>query len=124
MHEWLGYGPAAASQHAGRRFQNPADLARWLDGLTSGRPAHEQIVELTPAMLFTDALTFGLRLNAGVDIAEAAGRFGVTPPAKLARYLDTLASEGLLVRDGSVIRTTDDGRLVADGIAAGLPEFQ
>lgn len=121
MHEWVGYGPAAASQHAGRRFQNPADLARWLDGLTSGKPAHENLVELTPDMLFNDALTFGLRLNAGVDVDAAAARFGVKPPAALERYLNTLAAEGLLTRDGAVIRCTDDGRLVADGIAADLP---
>lgn len=121
MHEWLGYGPAAASQHAGRRFQNPADLAKWLDGLTSGAPFRDQVVELTPAMLFTDALAFGLRLNEGVDVAGLAARFGVEPPAKLARYFETLAEEGLLVREGARLRCTDEGRLMADGIASDLP---
>lgn len=121
MHEWLGYGPAAASQFAGRRYQNPADLAKWLDGLTSGAPHLTEVVALTPDMLFNDALTFGLRLNEGVNVAASATRFGVTPPAKLDRYFATLADEGLLTHDGSVIRCTDEGRLMADGIAADLP---
>jgi len=120
MHEWIGYGPAAASQHAGRRFRNPADLARWLDGLTSGRPAYEDIVPLTPDLLFSDALAFGLRLNAGVDVPAIARRFGITPPATLAELLRDLDDEGLLVRDGDTVRLTDDGRLLADAIAVKL----
>lgn len=120
MHEWLGYGPAAASQFSGRRFQNPADLARWLDGLTSGEPVREQVVDLTPEILFSDALGFGFRLNEGVNVAEAAARFGVTPDTKTLRLLETLTEEKLLVRDGDTLRVTDDGRLVADAIAAQL----
>ena len=124
MHEWLGYGPAAASQFAGRRFKNPSDLARWLDGLTSGAPVREDVVELSPRMLFLDVLTFGLRLNAGVDVAEAAARFGVQPPPALEKFLRDLEEEGLLVREGAAIRLTDDGRLLADAVAAGLPDFE
>jgi len=39
MHEWIGLGPSAASQHAGWRGANPADLDRWLAGLARGERA-------------------------------------------------------------------------------------
>ena len=118
MNEWLGYGPAAASQFAGRRFQNPANLALWLDGLTSGTPVREEVVPLTPELLFADTLLFGLRLNRGVDLAAASARFGVPVSRRLDDFLDTLADEALLVRDGSIIRLTDEGRLRADAIGS------
>lgn len=122
MNEWLGYGPAAASQFAGRRFQNPADLHRWLDALTDGTPARENIVELTPEILFADTLIFGLRLNAGVDLAGASARFGVPVSPALNRLLDTLHDEKLLIREGTNIRLNDDGRLVADAIGSQILE--
>lgn len=118
MNEWLGYGPAAASQFGGRRFQNPADLALWLDGLTSGAPVRTEVVELTPRQLFADALLFGLRLNEGVDLRRCSERFGLPVPPRLDTYLAGLADEHLLLRDGDTIRLTDDGRLLADAIGA------
>lgn len=118
MNEWLGYGPAAASQFAGRRFQNPADLALWLDGLTSGDPIRTEVVELTPELLFADALLFGLRLNEGVNLRRCSERFGIPVSRELDNFLDGLADEKLLVRDGDTIRLTDDGRLMADAIGS------
>ena len=37
MGEWVGLGPAAASQFRGARYANPADLARWLKGVDAGK---------------------------------------------------------------------------------------
>ncbi len=96
MREWVGLGPSAASQFNGQRYANPSDLARWLDGLTSGTPARVDVVPLTPALLATDALVFGLRCNRGVDLAALAARFPEFNFAALAPLWEELAGEGLL----------------------------
>ena len=126
MEEWLGYGPAAASQWHGQRFQNPANLKLWLQGLDARAPIREQVVELTPATLFADALIFGLRKNEGVSPAALARHFGLGIPAaaNLKSLITRLAAEGWLLSGQSgatkdeTWRLTLEGRLRADAIAS------
>jgi oxygen-independent coproporphyrinogen-3 oxidase len=142
MAEWLGYGPAAASQSGGRRFQNPADLDRWLANIDTaagvtgtGAIAREQVVELTPELLLQDALVFGLRMNAGVSLTDAERRFGACYPAALRELGERLAAEGLLEITaagttgdaatgdaGDLWRLTLEGRLRADAVALAVLE--
>jgi len=116
MREWRGYGPSAASQCEGRRWTNVADLERWRAGVESGRPATEQEVALSPALLLCDALVFGLRMNRGVEPAALAARLGAETPPGLARLAERLAEEGLACWDGRRLALTDEGRLVADAV--------
>src|ERR1035437_1854387 len=63
MHEWVGLGPSAASQHGGWRGANVADLEKWLGHLARQERVTEDRVAVTPALLAEDALIFGLRMN-------------------------------------------------------------
>lgn len=116
MGEWVGYGPSASSQRGGRRWTNPSDLARWQQGVESGRLAEEQVAELTPALLLCDALVFGLRMNEGVEPAALASRLGAALPAGLGELAQRMAEEGLASWDGRRLALTDEGRLVADAV--------
>ncbi len=116
MGEWVGFGPSAASQHAGRRWSNVADLDRWTKGVASGAPAVEQVVGLSPALLLCDALVFGLRMNRGVRPADLAARFGVALPKGWDELAARLAEEGLATWDGATLALTLEGRLVADAV--------
>jgi len=120
MHEWVGLGPSAASQHAGARGANPADLARWQAGLARGARATEDRVALTPALLAEDALVFGLRLNAGVDLAALRARFPAAPWARADAAIALLAEGGLVEHAGDTLRLTPRGRLLADAVGAEL----
>lgn len=118
MHEWVGLGPSAASQHAGWRGANVADLDRWADGLARGERVTEDRVALTPALLAEDALIFGLRMNAGVDLAVWRDRAPCAPWQTVEALLDRLAENGLALRTDAQVRLTARGRLVADAIGA------
>jgi oxygen-independent coproporphyrinogen-3 oxidase len=118
MHEWVGLGPSAASQQGGWRGANIADLDRWLAHLAAGGRVTEDRVALTPALLAEDALIFGLRVNAGVDVAAWSGRSPDAPWAAIGSLLDRLVGEGLALREGGVVRLTDRGRLLADSVGA------
>ena len=118
MHEWIGLGPSAASQHAGWRGANVADLAQWLAHVERGERMTEDRVPLTPALLAEDALIFGLRLNAGVDLAPWRARAPEAPWAAVEDALATMAEGGLLTRSADVVRLTRRGRLIADTIGA------
>jgi oxygen-independent coproporphyrinogen-3 oxidase len=118
MHEWIGLGPSAASQHAGERGANPADLDRWLAGLARGERATGDRVRLTPALLAEDALIFGLRMNEGVDVAAWRARVPAAPWPAVEALLTRLADEGLAVWGGGRVSLTERGRLVADAVGA------
>jgi oxygen-independent coproporphyrinogen-3 oxidase len=116
MQEWIGYGPSASSQFAGRRQTNVHDLEQWLKGVESGNLATEQITELTPELLLCDALVFGLRTNAGVKPSTLAERFATPLPTKFTIFAQQLAEEDLATWDGATLVLTDEGRLRADAV--------
>jgi oxygen-independent coproporphyrinogen-3 oxidase len=118
MAEWVGLGPAAASQFAGWRGSNVADLGRWLADLERGVRLTEERVALTPALRAEDALIFGLRMNEGVNLAEWRPRAPDLPWAEVDAVLAGLVAAERLGREGDVIRLTDRGRLVADAVGA------
>jgi len=120
MHEWVGLGPSAASQHGGWRGANVADLAQWTEGLARGERLAKDRVRLTPALLAEDALIFGLRANEGVDLAAWRRRCPEAPWDEAAGRLAGLEAEGLVRREGTVFRLTGRGRLLADGVGAEL----
>lgn len=120
MHEWVGLGPSAASQHAGWRGGNVADLEQWQANIARGERVTEDRVALSPALLAEDALIFGVRMNAGVDLAALRARFPSAPwgavDVEIARLTDAGVAD---VRDGH-LRLTSRGRLIADTVGAEL----
>ncbi len=116
MQEWVGLGPSAASQHAGWRGANPSDLDRWTAEVTRGARVTEDRVALTPALLAEDALIFGLRLNAGVDLAAWRVRFPALESPELRELFARLRAEGLATQEADVLRLTTEGRLLADAV--------
>jgi oxygen-independent coproporphyrinogen-3 oxidase len=122
MDQWIGLGPSGASQFRGRRYANVPDLTKWLearDGPESGRVDESH---LTPKLLLEDCLIFGLRMNDGVELDILKSRFNMGVTDKQASILSQLEEEGKLVREGSRIHLTDDGRMIADAIGAELME--
>jgi len=118
MQEWVGLGPSAASQQGGWRGANVSDVEQWLADLERGDRLTVDRVAVTPALLAEDALIFGLRMNAGVDLAPWQARAPGAPWPVIEDTLRTLAASDLLVRDGSTVRLTDRGRLLADSVGA------
>lgn len=123
MRDWIGLGPSAAEQHAGWRGTNVRDLAAWLAGLAKGERATDDRAETTPALLAEDALIFGLRMNAGVDIgtlratARDSGAAGLNW-SEVDALVGRLVDDALAEREGGRVRLTLKGRLVADAIGS------
>jgi oxygen-independent coproporphyrinogen III oxidase len=120
MHEWVGLGPSAASQHGGWRGANVPDLAAWSEGLARGERLTREKTALSPALLAEDALIFGLRANEGVDLDSWRRRVPTAPWDEAETRLARLEEEGLVRREGAVYRLTGRGRLLADGVGAEL----
>ena len=119
MHEWVGLGPSAATQHDGIRSANPSDLGLWLADVTAGRRATTDRVALTNDLLAADSVIFGLRMNEGVSLPRLRRRFPTPQWAGLEDLLPKLLFDGLLTAttEGR-ISLTPRGRLIADAIGA------
>jgi oxygen-independent coproporphyrinogen-3 oxidase len=123
MHEWVGLGPSAASQHDGWRAANPADLGQWLGDVAAGRRATSDRVALTPDLLAADAVIFGLRMNDGVSLPRLRRRFPQVAWAGLEDLLPRLLLDRLLdATPEGRISLTPRGRLLADAVGAEIME--
>jgi len=123
MHEWIGFGPSAASQFSGWRASNPPDLTQWHADVAAGRRATADRTELTPQLLAADSVIFGLRMNEGVSLPALQRRFPTAAWRGLFDLLPKLLAEGLLVDSPEGrIRLTPRGRLVADAVGAEILE--
>ena len=123
MHEWVGLGPSAASQHGGWRSSNPSDLARWHADIGGGKRATTDRVALTNELLGADSVIFGLRMNEGVSLPRVQRRFPTPQWTGVAELWPRLLIEGLMTAtpEGRISLTTR-GRLIADAIGAEILE--
>jgi oxygen-independent coproporphyrinogen-3 oxidase len=118
MQEWIGLGPSAASQHAGWRGANVSDLAAWRDGIARGERMTVDRISATPELLAEDALVFGLRMNAGVDLRALRKICPAAPWGAVESLLERLVNDGLAARDVDRVCLTDRGRLLADAVGS------
>jgi oxygen-independent coproporphyrinogen-3 oxidase len=90
------------------RFSNSDSLEQFL----AGTPPKHTPVSWSDAR--EEAFFLGLRLNRGVDLRGIALRFGL--PAELEDTIAQLCADGLLEREGSVVRLTQRGRLLSNEV--------
>ncbi len=110
---YLGVGPGAHGRRGGALTQRHKKPENWLSALARNGHGISQEREIAPADRGIEALLMGLRLREGVDLTRI--------PSELVdeQALDRLARQGLLIREGDVLRVTGAGMLLLDAI---LPE--
>ena len=127
MNEWIGYGPSACSQYQGIRRKNIANLEEWAAGLhPEGTPQFMEQEKLSSFDFARDAVLFGLRMNLGIDLGQIAAKFDLQASVftESAHFLERLCKEGLAEKpNADAFRLTNQGRILCDAIACGLPEF-
>jgi len=127
MHEWIGYGPYASSQHLGIRRKNSANLQKWASGMArENNPAYEEYVEIGSRDLAGDAILFGLRMNDGVNLDELALRFDLPVECfgTVRTFFGKLMAEELMNESNGFYMLTQSGRMRCDAIAAEIPELE
>ncbi len=113
---WRGFGCGAHSTMNGRRWQNVAATADYIDRIEAGATVVVGERVLSPSERIEEALFTGLRLTAGIDVASFADRFGIDPWASHAVALEPFAAAGHLWRTEDGFGLTRTGMLVANEI--------
>jgi len=119
MHEWIGLGPSASSQHDWKRWTGNPDFNLWEQGIEDGTTDVDR-VELNRTDLLSDCWIFGLRTNEGVRFEDLHTRFGPEATEAYWPLLRRLVQEGLAEMDSERVCLTMEGRLKADAIGVEL----
>jgi oxygen-independent coproporphyrinogen-3 oxidase len=118
--EYLGLGMGAHSHLDGERSWNADMFPQYLDMMGRGSSAAVGREKLAAPDKMLETFLFGLRMNAGVDVASLQERFGCVLPQDKMNQIGILIGSGFLVHDGRRICATDKGRLVLDEISSRL----
>jgi oxygen-independent coproporphyrinogen-3 oxidase len=113
---WLGFGCGAHSTRDGVRWKNVSGTEDYAARIAAGVPVVVERRELTRSEHLEEALFTGLRLASGVDMDNVGGRYGADVWRRYGSALAPFAAEGLLVRDGAILRLSRRGMLVANEI--------
>ncbi len=118
--EYLGFGPDASSDFAGRRFAAVRDLHGYIDGIFSGGPVLREVQEVPPRERAGEYLMMRLRTASGLDPEEYETRF-LLPFRDLEKALQQCREQGLAAKtyDGRW-RLTPRGFLVSNSIITDL----
>ncbi|MEI8012785.1 MAG: radical SAM family heme chaperone HemW [Candidatus Omnitrophota bacterium] len=118
--DYVGLGMGAHSHFDGERSWNADTLPRYLAMIRSAGRAVAGQERLEPQARMMETLVFGLRMNAGVNIAGLEKRFDVVLAQDRRDEISRLIEGGFLIGNEMNIRATGRGRLVLDEIAARL----
>jgi oxygen-independent coproporphyrinogen-3 oxidase len=111
--EWIGFGCGAHSTCGGARWKNVSSTEEYVERVREGRPAAVDLRTLSRDERLGDALFTGLRLNEGVDLQTVNARYRVDVWARYGTDLSRFVDAGMLCRDGSRLRLTRPGMLLA-----------
>jgi putative oxygen-independent coproporphyrinogen III oxidase len=114
--EWLGFGCGAHSTRNGVRWKNVAATDEYISRLRAGHSVVAERRSLSPQARLEDALFTGLRLTEGLDLDAVGQRYNTDVWARYANSLQPSLDAGLAVREGSRLRLSRNGMLLANEI--------
>jgi len=116
--EWLGFGPGAHSTRTGARWRNVSSTDDYIQRIGTGSTVVAECRTLSRDERLGDALFTGLRLTDGIDIDTLSEHYGTDIWKQFGDRLAPYMDAGLLVKEGSRLRLTRQGMLLAHEVMA------
>lgn len=121
--EYLGFGPTAASDFAGKRFTAVRDLRGYIDGIARHGTVLSECETVPLRERAGEYVMLRLRIAEGLEAQEYERQF-LMPFAPLELLLEQLSKRGLAEREDERWRLTERGWLVSNQIILALNEAQ
>lgn len=115
---WLGLGPGAARFVDGARRLNHRSTTTYLQRVEAGQDPTAESDTISPQEHARERAAFGLRMIDGIDLDEISRDVGVDLPELCAAAIDQSVEQGLAAREGSRLKLTERGILMADLVAS------
>lgn len=118
--EYLGFGPDASSDFAGKRFSNIRDLQGYIDGIRDHGQILRECEEISARERAGEYLMLRLRTTAGITCEEYEKKY-ILDFSPLARILDDACKRNFALCNGhGGYRLTAEGFLVSNAILSDL----
>ena len=117
--EYLGFGPSAASDFAGKRFTIRADLMDYIEGVLKGGTILSECEDIPSRERAGEYLMLRLRTVQGIDTEEYTRRF-LLPARPIEQLLNRFREMGFVRQDESRYYLTPKGMLISNKILAEL----
>ena len=118
--EYLGFGPDASSDFAGKRFKMVRSLRSYIDGVLTGGQVIDDLQEIPQRERAGEYLMMRLRTNLGISAKEYEKQY-LLPFAPLEKALLKCADRGHAVKlENGHWRLTPEGFLVSNAIISDL----
>jgi oxygen-independent coproporphyrinogen-3 oxidase len=122
--EYLGFGPDAASDFAGKRFKIVRSLSKYIEGIKKGEQVLQEVEEIPLRERAGDYLMTRLRTTAGISPDEYEKQY-LLPFAPLAEAMDKLRQRNLAARSPEGRwHLTPQGMLLSNTIITDLQIIQ
>ncbi|MCI8524609.1 MAG: radical SAM family heme chaperone HemW [Oscillospiraceae bacterium] len=121
--EYLGFGPSASSDFAGKRFTNAPNLEQYMDGVLGKGVVLSECETIAPRERAGEYLMLRLRTAQGIREDEYTSRF-LLPFKMLQKGMEIYAKRGLTVFEDGRWRLTPRGYLLSNRIISAMLEVQ
>ncbi len=116
---YLGLGPSAHSYRSNTRYWNVSNTSLYTESLrASVLPCENEV--LSPVQSFNEYIMTSLRTSVGCDMERVRDIWGEQMLSGLEKRAVKYLKQSLLKRQNSHLIITQNGKFLADGIAAGL----
>jgi oxygen-independent coproporphyrinogen-3 oxidase len=119
--KYLGLGPSAHSFNGSERRWNIANNSVYIKSVKEGSPKRETEM-LTDSQKLNEYVMISLRTMEGLNLELIESKFGKDKRERIEKQLKKFIENDLIIIDKPYARLTDQGMLVADGIASDLFE--
>lgn len=117
--KYIGFGPSAHSFNGQQRSWNISNNTKYIKAMNNNS-IPQTIETLTKKERFNESVMIGLRTIWGVSLEEINTNFGEDYLKLLLANSKKFIKSDHLIIDNSVIKTTNKGKFLADGIASEL----
>ena len=121
--EYVGFGPTAASDFAGKRYTIVRDLQSYIDGISQKGQILSECEQLPQRERAGEYVMLRLRTRQGINAAEYERQY-LMPFAPLERMLHRFAEKGFAKFENDCWTLTETGWLVSNRIILALQELQ
>ena len=118
--EYIGLGAGAVAFLDGTRCAALADAEQFCERLENGEKVWAEKETLDREAAFRETIIMGLRMTAGISLAELQERFGIDTEIYYRENLHRLLRQGLLHIAQGRLQLTDQGLLLANTVMAEL----
>tara|TARA_B110000037_G_scaffold174806_1_gene199159 strand:- start:2137 stop:3258 length:1122 start_codon:yes stop_codon:yes gene_type:complete len=117
--QYLGVGPSAHSFNSNERSWNISNNTKYIKEIEKNQlPSEKEILAVSD--VFNETIMTGLRTIWGVDLEKIQTKFGEEYKSHLLVTTLVFINQGLLSIERGVLKTTNKGKFLVDGIASDL----